>query len=371
MAITRVRRSATLALCCTAGLTVQVAQADVVIEERISVQGSGLMSFANMSGHTVTSISGDKARMENDIQMHSRVARMFARGAEDTTQIIRLGEDKVYDLNDKKKQYTETSLAEMRAQMQKAMEQTQQAQQQQPAPTGMNESDCEWSEPKLDVKKTGAKGTFAGFSAEQHTIVASQSCKDRKTGAVCDIALVLDQWIAPGFEGSAEALSFHQAFAQKLGFDASASQDFARRAESMFSRYPGMWKQVADKMASVKGYPVKSMMAMGVGGPQCQNTQTAQGDPEAGTSSPSSSSPPTSIGGVAGEIGGRIAGSIFGRKKQADAQNTSAADSEPLPAALNGLVTPLRITSELVSIRKDAVAADAFEVPAGFKKVSN
>jgi hypothetical protein len=37
---------------------------------------------------------------------------------------------------------------------------------------------------------------------------------------------------------------------------------------------------------------------------------------------------------------------------------------------MNGMVVPLTITSELISVSKDSLGADTFEVPAGFKKVA-
>jgi len=43
-----------------------------------------------------------------------------------------------------------------------------------------------------NVKRTGAKANIAGYDAEQVSIITKQSCKSRKTGSVCDIALVFD-----------------------------------------------------------------------------------------------------------------------------------------------------------------------------------
>lgn len=362
-------RSGLVALCTAAGLTFQAAHADVVIQEKISVEGIGLMRMMNMSGTTTTSISGKRARMDTDMQMQNRMVRMFARGAGQTSEIIRLDEDKVYELNVKRKVYTETSLAEQRAELAKAMEQAQQAQAQQPSPTGMDESECEWTEPTVDVKKTGAKGTFAGYSAEQVLISTSQSCKDKKTGAVCELSLSLDQWIAPDFEGEKEALGFHEAYAKQMGLTAAGSRDFAQRAETLFGRYEGAWKQIAAKMRDVKGYPVKSTFAMSFGGPQCQQAQAASEESNDTGGNPAASAI-GGIGGIAGEVGGRIAGSIFNRRKK-EAADASAQQASAETVAANGMITPLRITSELVSISKAPIPASTFEVPAGFKKVES
>ena len=157
--------------------------------------------------------------------------------------------------------------------MQKVQE-SQAAQQQ--GTSGVDESQCEWSEPKAEVKRGGEKALIAGMQAERVTIIATQSCKDKKSEQVCDFGLVLDQWIAPNFEQSEETLAYYRAYAEKMGFNASGSRDFAERAQSMFGRYKGIWTEVAAKMRDVKGYPVKSSFGLGVGGPQCQSTQERQ-----------------------------------------------------------------------------------------------
>ena len=370
------------------------AQADVTIQEKMSVEGAGLMAMANMSGTTTTSISGNRARTDTDVQMQSKMVRMLARGASGpTSQIIRLDEDKIYDVNVKKKEYTEVSLAEQRAQMAKALDQAKQAQEKQPAPTGMNESDCEWSDPKVDVKKTGAKATVAGFDAEQTTIVGTQSCKDKKTGAVCDIQISLDEWLAPGFDAGAEQQKFWLAYGQKMGLTGDGSRDVTKRAEQLFGRYKGVWTEVATKMRNAKGYPVRTSFAMGFGGPQCQSAEgspatlppapsagslgaaAAEGAGQMAGESAASKAGQSGLGGVAGQIGGKIAGALFNRKKK---EEQPAAEAQPAaqPAAgsavtANNMIVPLRVTSELVSVKKDSVDASTFDVPAGFKKVAN
>ncbi len=51
--------------------SLSAAQADVTIEERMSINGAGLMKMANMSGTTTTIISGQRARTESNLQFES------------------------------------------------------------------------------------------------------------------------------------------------------------------------------------------------------------------------------------------------------------------------------------------------------------
>jgi hypothetical protein len=353
-----------LALGCVLAALAAAAHADVTMQERLRV--SGLVSLANMNGTTTTTIAGDRARTDSNLQFESGLVRAFAGGLGQSSEIVRLDQDKIYSLDPKKKTYTEMSFADQRARMQAAMQKTQESQaSQQQAASGVDESQCEWSEPKADVKRTGEKATIAGYEAEHVSITATQSCKDKKTGSVCDFGLLLDEWVAPGFQQSAEVLAYHRAYAEKLGLGTPGSRDFAERAQSMFGQYKGIWTEIAAKMKDVQGYPLKASFGLGVGGPQCQNTQQQQAsqsqDQGSGSSSSAASSPPpTSIGGA---IGGALGG-LFKKKEHAQ-----PAAAETPPATMPGGLIPLMtVGTELVSVTSGAVNPQMFEVPADFKK---
>ena len=337
-----------------AAILTTVAQADVTIEERMSISGAGLMKMANMNGTTTTRISDQRARTDSNLQFESGLMRTFGRGLGESTEIVRLDEDKMYSVNNKKKTYTETTFAEQRAQMEKISQQMREAQAaQQRGTSGVDDSQCEWSEPKADVQRNGEKATLAGYQAERVTVTATQSCKDKSTGQVCDFGLVLDQWLAPDVAASAEAQAYQRAFAEKMGLNATASRDFAERAESMFGRYQGLWQEVATKMRDVKGYPVKLSFNLGVGGPQCQSTQETQA--AGGTAAPT---------GLGEALGGALGG-MFGKKKAPPPE--AAAPPAQLPG---GLMSLMGMSTELVSVSSNALDPQSFELPAGYKKVA-
>jgi hypothetical protein len=294
------------------------------------------------------------------MQFESGLMRTFARGAGGPhVEIVRLDEDKIFSLNPTKKTYTETTFTERRAQMQQAMDQMNKSQaQQQQATSGVDESECEWSDPKSDVKRTGERATIAGFQAEHVTVTATQTCTNKKTGDACDFGLALDQWIAPGFEASSEATAYQRAYAEKLGLGAASSRDFAERAQGMFGRYKGLWGELGKRMAElpVKGYAVKSGFSLGVGGPQCKSAQEqqAQGSPQAQPS-------------IGGALGGALGG-MFGKKKK---QEEPAQQAAPPPAMAGGLMPLMSMGTELVSISRDAVGPQSFEVPGDYKKTKD
>jgi len=349
-----------------------VALADVTVQQKISVEGAGLMSAGNMSGTTKTVISGQRSRTDSDIQLQSRIVRMLAhRAVGPTAEIVSLDQDKIDRLDLTRKQYTETTFEELKARLQKAMDKSQEAQDrarenQKP----MDDSKCEWLEPKADVKRTGEKTTVAGFQAERLTIVASQPCKDKETGAICEVALALDEWLAPNFTAREEEEKFHRAYAQKMGLDLSSGRggpfgggDINQRAQSMFGRYSGIWTEIAGKMKDVKGYPVKMSFSFAFGGAQCKNAQSKQ-------QRSSDSDDSGSGGGLAGAVAGKLGG-LFNRKKNDSSGDAAAQQGQPAaPNVLpNGLVPVITMSSELLSVSTDSVSSAVFDIPGDFKKV--
>jgi len=362
------------------------AAADITTEQKVSIQGIGPMSFADMSGTTRTAISGTRSRTDSDMVMQSKLVRFLAHNTVGpTADIVLLDSDKLYRLNLNKKEYTEQSFEELRANMQKALQggkgDSADARQQ---PAAIDQSKCDWLPPKSDVK-TGAKATIAGFDAQQIIITAEQPCKDKQTGAICEIALTVEEWLASSFSTNEEITKYHQAYAQKLGLD-TVSQDANERAKAMFSQYKGVWEDIASKMKNAKGYPVRSSFSLAIGGDQCKQAQTAKqqsGDsgsnPSSGSASSSgSSSAPTSPAELANQVGAKL-GSLFHRKKDdsqaaASDQGTQAPTATATPAASaatgpSGTVPLMTISSELVSVSTAPIPANAFEVPADFKKV--
>jgi hypothetical protein len=93
-----------LLACCVAGVLFgAAAEADVTMQEQMSLSGAGMMKMANMSGTTTTVISKDRARTESNMQFESAMMRTFARMGGPHVEIVRLDQDKIYSLDPKKK----------------------------------------------------------------------------------------------------------------------------------------------------------------------------------------------------------------------------------------------------------------------------
>jgi hypothetical protein len=347
------------ALCGFLALAIGIARADVTIERTMSVNGVGAMAFANMSGTSRTVISGGKSRTDSDMKMQSKIIGFLARNSMGpSAEIVLLDQDLLYHLNINKKEYTETTFEQLRAQMQKASEQMSSSEER-GQPSAIDQSKCDWLPPTVDVNRTGEKAQFAGYDSERVTITARQPCKDKETGAICEIALVLDEWTSTGFSESAETAQFYEAYAKKMGLDPSSSQDASQKARALFSQYKGIWEGVAAKMQNAKGYPVKSSFTLALGGAQCKDSRAGQAQSNQTDDNSASSG---GIGAVAGKLGG-----LF-HKKSDDAQAPAAPPAGTpveLPADDVALMT---VSSQLVSVSTNGASPDAFIVPADFKK---
>jgi hypothetical protein len=352
------------------------ASADVTTQQKMSVDGVGMMAVGNMSGTTTTAISGNRSRTDSDVQLESKFVRFLARNAVGpSADIVLLDSDKLYHINMNKKEYTESSFAELRTRMHNALQGKGAGDGETPRqPSAIDQSKCEWLEPKSEVKKTGQKATLAGFDAEELVITAEQPCKDKETGAICEIALTLDEWLAPKLITNDEVMKYHRAYAQKLGLDQALNQDVNDRAKALFAQYKGIWADIVNKMKDAKGYPVRSSFSLAIGGDQCKQAQAAQQQSGDGNSGSSDSSSGSSSGDLAKNMGAKL-GSLFHKKKDeappADSQSGQgqAAAVPPAVAGPSGTMRLMTINTELVSVSTAPIPSDKFEVPAGFKKV--
>jgi len=290
-----------------------------------------------------------------------------------------------------KKEYTETSFAQMREQMQHLAASASGAGAQQNPTPGIDDSQCTWSNPKAEVKRTGETVNIAGYDAERLSLKASQACTDKQTGQVCAFELTLDEWLAPKFQSNGEALKYQRAYAEQMGLatNATTSRDIAERAQAMFGRYKGIWSELAAKSAEMKGYPMKTTFSFAVGGPQCQNAQNAQSGQAAsapppssndnsGNQSSSSPPPPSNPVDAAAQLGNKLAG-LFKKNSSSppadSSSQNSAGSAASTPAATpsappaGGMIPIITMSSELISVSTTAVDPSVFEIPAGFTKV--
>jgi len=364
----------TLSVASCLGL-IGTAAADVTIEQKIDVDAAGALSMAAMQGTTVTSITADKSRTDNNLEFKSGMMRTFAGGAGETTDIIRLDEDRIISVDYKKKRYTEMTFAEMRTQTEQGLQQLEEMREAQDAEEPdttdlpVTEQNCEWTNPTVEASGTGERQKIAGLNAEQMVITATQTCRDPESDKACDLTWTLEQWLAPKAPGGDEVLAFWQSYSEKLGLDELAGQANAAGLTQLFSQYRQGWEEIQNQSGELQGYPVKTIMQLEIGGVDCT---TMEGQPISNESvfgdamaEAAGSAAAESVGSAAGgAIGGAIAKGLFGAfgKKE-------KAKQEPAAESVAGSVRLFRFVSETTKINTKAVPADRFEVPAAFTSI--
>ena len=397
MSRTRIKPYLPSLLVVSLGALAGVAHGDVVIEQTLDLDGAAGFSMLAMQGTSVTSLTADKSRTDSDMRFKSALINRFAGKGGNSSQIVRLDKGVVYDLQHKDRKYTEMSFAEMRASMDKAMQQVEAAseQQAQPQQLPVDAEECQWSAPVVEAKETGERAKIAGIDTKRAVVSLKQTCTDPKTKKACDMVWTIDQWLAEQAVGQDEKQAFAMNYAKQLGLDSADAQALRGRMQQAFGQYEGSWTEAMKKASEFGGYPLKSVLQMSMGGPQCtteSGTQVAA-DPvfadavdaglEAGASTAASQAASTAAqaavtkagGGVGGAIAGSAAGAFAG--KLGSSLMGKLKKKEPAPAAADETATAapsmirlFRMQTETTAIRTGPLPAGTFDLPAGYQKVA-
>jgi hypothetical protein len=348
-----------------AGGLAGLAQADITIEQQINVDGFGPTKFGAMEGHSSTAISGNMSRTEQQTQFKSRLLRALAKSANtNTVRIVRLDAEVIDEIDVANKQYSEMSFQQMRDATAKALQDAQsQPARQQEAPSGapVDDSKCQWSPPRSELKQSGEHASIAGTDTSRATITVTTTCTDPTKGTSCDFVFVMDEWVAADVPGTAETREFWRNYAKRLNLTGDINE-LQGNTQAVFNRYKSGWGEAMKQAGTLKGYPLKTIAVMQFGGPKCKDDSSSGSSGAGGGASDSSSasSVPTSPSAAIGSA----ALSMFSKMhKKDDSQAAAAAPVAP------GMVQMFQMTTETVAIRTDPIAGGTFEVPAGFKRV--
>jgi hypothetical protein len=367
------------------------AAADVTLTQAVRIDAGGTLAMLGSSGTSTTSISGDKARVDNRMEAASGMMARFA-GNMDASTILRLDREVLWQLDPDSQQYSEMTFEELRAQADEAMAQMEQMEGGMP----IDEGECRWSEPVLEVEETGEKGRFGGVRAEQTLITASQTC-ELPEGKACEVRWSLDYWMAKKAPGGKETVAYSDAMARALGGDDTAAL-VQMQARGLMAMFKQGWDDVLAKTENMKGHPVKTVMTLSMGGAACTTEggeQIAMDEVwnsafDAGLESAAGSAA-GQIGSVAAReaaeaagsgVGGSIAGSAVGSatrelasglfnkfNKNRKENRERERDEVQVASAEDGFVNLFTISTELTDVDKGRVDASRFEIPAGWTRV--
>ena len=312
------------------------AAADVRTEQKSQVQ------FAGMLGR-VFNLFGGKAAREGVTSTVAVKGNRKVTATANTSQIIDLDEEKIYDLDLKKKTYKVTTFAELRRQMEEARRKAEEEARRE-TPSAERGQDPQKPEKEVevdfDVKKTGETKSLAGFNTSRAIMTITVREKGKTLQQSGGMVLTSDMWLAPTQKALKEVADFDMRYAKKLyGGISGVSADQMAMAMAM---YP-MMRQAVERMSKeggdLEGTPIMTTITFdAVRSAEQMAAESKQDQPEA---------KPSGIGGMLGGLAKRM------KKPSEDEQKPRT--------------TVMTSTVEVLTLSSDVAAAD-IAIPAGFKE---
>ncbi len=315
-------------------LAASPAWADVKTREKTHVSLGGMLG-------KMFNLFGGKAAKEGVVSTTAVKGNRKITMNDSTGQIIDLSEEKIYDLDMKKKTYEVTTFEQLRQRMREAREKAQkQASQEQGKEEKQPEKDQPQKEYEIDfsAKETGQKKQLAGYDTREviMTVTVREKGKTLEDGG--GLVMNVDSWLGPQIPALKELAEFEMKYWKQLaGPDAMGMS--AEQMAMLIAMYPA-FKQAADRLQKespkLQGTPLAS-------------TTTVEGvkSKEEMTSAQNSESAPKSIGGLGG---------MLARKMAKKDENANA-----------GRATVFTAEHEFQEVQTSVAASD-LEIPAGFKQ---
>ena len=317
--------------------------ADIRTDQRVKFQLGGVI------GKMVNMFGGKGAR-EGVTSMVAVKGNRKATMSDTTGQIVDLTEEKVYDLDIKKKTYKVTTFAELRRQMEEARRDAEKAARDagaaekgeagKPAEKDPNAKEVEVD---FDIKNTTETRTINGFNTTKTVMTVTVREKGKTLDQSGGMVMTTDLWLTPSAPSTKDLVDFDRRYAEKLYGPmvvGASAQDMAMA----MAMYPQM-KPAMDKMRAeggkVSGTAILTDMRMESVPPGTANQTSA---------APAAAEEPKKKGGLGGMMGGL--------KKMAE-QSEKKGESKPERA------TFLTTSVEMLKLTTDVEAA-AVAIPAGF-----
>jgi len=338
-----VRRRILVALALAASLGASVF-ADVKTEEKT------LIRFEGMLGRMSRMFAG-KAAKEGLIATVAVKGDRMARIDDESGEIIDLAEEKVYQLDLKKKTYRPLTFEQMRQQyeaaMKKADEQMKELREaQEPAAKDQKPPEFEMD---VAVSETGQRKAVAGYDCREVLSTVTLRPKGQTIDQGGGLVLSTSMWLAPKVPAMQEIMEFERRYAEKLMGPAMIAK--AQEMATVFAMYPGMgeaMRRAQEEAAKMDGTPLLTVTKVETVAGAEQAAQRDQAEKQ------EEETAPTGLGGLGGLMGKK-----FMKKK--------AEEPKPQGQGASNRTTVMTSTTEYLRIADAATATDV-AIPAGFRE---
>jgi hypothetical protein len=232
--------------------SVAPAVADVKTREK------GQVKFEGMLG-TMTRMFGGKAASEGIVSTNAVKGNRKATLNDSTGRIVDLGEQKVYDLDMKKKEYTVTTFDELRRKLQEAQERAAKEAKDAPKESGDRQPAEGQKEVEVDfsAKETGQKKSIAGHDARQVIMTITVREKGKTLDESGGLVVTADSWLGPEIPALQELAEFEMRYWKAIAPETATIS--AEQMAAVMAMYP-MVKQAMDRLSqekvNLKGTPL-------------------------------------------------------------------------------------------------------------------
>jgi uncharacterized protein YfdQ (DUF2303 family) len=312
------------------------AYADVKKEERNQV------SFSGMLGRMANFFGGKSAKEGVISSVAVSGDRKMTINGENTGQIVDLREEKIYDLDLRRKTYKVTTFEELRRQMREAEAKARENASRQPKEEQPQNQGKEM-EIDFDIKNTGQTKAINGFDTRQVIATITVREKGKKLEESGGLVMTVDSWLTKAVSLK-EIADFERRYYEKLAGPVSAVD--AQQMATAMTMYPGLKEAFA------------RLSREDLGGTAIQTTTTVDSVKSAEQTKAAGSAAQSDERANPASIGGAIGG-FMRRRQQQKEQEAAAAGVNPARA------TFMTINNEVLKIASNVTAADV-AMPAGF-----
>ncbi|MEX2271963.1 MAG: hypothetical protein WD690_10850 [Vicinamibacterales bacterium] len=306
-----------LAVLCA--IAVAPVSADVKTTERTFIK------FEGMLGRMIGLFGGSKEPKASTVAVRGDRKATLAEGS---GRIVDLGEEKIYDIDARRKTYTVTTFDELRRQFKEAQENAaKEAEKTEEKPAERTGPEYEID---FDVKETGATKEMAGYNTRQVISVVTMRQKGKTLEEGGGLVLTSDLWIAPRIAALDEIAAFDRKFAEKVYGDMPTMS--LNQLAALLAMHPGFEKaqqKLSTEAEKLQGTPLMTTMTL-----ESVKDPSAQQQPSEGNQG---------MGGLAGRL--------MRRKQETPGTKTKVFGS----------------THEIASVAATAADADV-AIPAEFKE---
>ncbi len=306
------------------------ALAEVKTREKSQVKIEGMIG-------RMMNMFGGKAAKEGVVSTVAVKGNRKATINDATGQIIDLSEEKIYDLDLKKKTYEVTTFDELRRRMREAREKAQKDAEKAPdrEPDKSGEPQKEY-EVDFDVKETGQKKTLAGYDTREVIMTITVREKGKTLEDAGGFVMTADSWLGPQIAALKEVGEFDVRYWKQLQGPEAMGMS-AEQMAMVVAMYP-MVKQASERMAKegskLTGTPLATTTTFEAVRSKAQMARQAEASKSGG--------------------GGGLSGML--------ARKMAKKDTEDKPRVT--IFTVFNETQEVAT----SVAATDIDLPAGFKE---